>query len=86
MEVVSEGSENRRRDLVTKRQEYAAARVAEYWIIDPEQQRISALTLDGETYREHGVFSPGAQATSVLLPGFTVAVSDVFAAARTTGA
>ncbi len=82
MEVVSEGTENRGRDLGTKRQEYAAARIPEYWIVDPQEQQITVLTLDGQTYRVHGVFGPGTLATSVLLPGFSVAVDAVFAVAQ----
>jgi Uma2 family endonuclease len=80
MEVVSEGAENRERDLETKPREYAAAGIAEYWIVDPHTQRITVLALEGSNYRVHGVFGPGTQATSVLLPGFTVAVDPVFAA------
>lgn len=82
MEVVSEGHENRERDLVIKRAEYAKARIPEYWIIDVELQRITVLTLDGADYRVHGEFGTGSRATSVLLPGFAVAVSEVFAAAE----
>ncbi len=82
MEVVSEGAEDRKRDLETKREEYARARISEYWIVDPQEQRIIVLTLDGETYREHGIFGPGTQATSVLLPGFSVAVDAVLAAGQ----
>lgn len=80
MEVVTEGAENRDRDLRVKREEYARAHIPEYWIVDPQEQMITVLTLDGETYREHGVYRAGEQATSVLLPGFAVNVSDVFAA------
>ncbi len=82
VEVVSEGYENRKRDLETKRVDYAKAGIAEYWIIDPEERRISVLTLDGLSYREHGVFTPGTQATSVLLPGFQIDVSAAFAAGK----
>jgi Uma2 family endonuclease len=82
MEVVSEGPENRKRDLEIKRQEYARAGIPEYWIVDPQEQRIVVLTLDGKTYREHGAFRPGETATSVLLPGFTVPVAAVFAAGQ----
>jgi Uma2 family endonuclease len=82
MEVVSEGVENRKRDFDTKRQEYAAAGISEYWIIDPEKHRITVLTLDGQTYRVHGKFGGGANATSILLPGFSVSVDAVFAAAQ----
>ncbi len=74
MEVVSEDEEDRQRDLETKRQEYAQAGVAEYWIIDPKEQKIIVLTLDGRAYRLHGEFGRGAVASSVLLPGFSVGV------------
>jgi Uma2 family endonuclease len=82
MEVVSEGEENRERDLETKRREYAAAGITEYWIIDPLEQHIVVLTLAGTAYREHGVFGRGTEATSALLPGFTVNVAAVFAAGQ----
>jgi Uma2 family endonuclease len=81
VEVVSEGAENRKRDLEIKRREYAAASIPEYWIVDPQERRITVLVLDGQAYRVHGEFGPGTQATSVLLPGFVVAVDAVFAAA-----
>jgi Uma2 family endonuclease len=68
MEVISGDPKDRERDLKTKREEYAQAKIAEYWIID------------AEAYRIHGIFSPGAKATSVLLSGFSVAVADLFAA------
>jgi Uma2 family endonuclease len=82
VEVVSPDSDGRKRDLETKRQEYAAAGIPEYWIVDPEQQHILVLTLQGEGYREHGVFRPGTRASSVLLPGFEVDVAATFAAAE----
>ena len=82
IEVVSEGAEARERDLVTKRQQYAQAGIAEYWIVDPESQQITVLTLDGQTYREHGVFGKGGRATSVLLSGFVVDVDAVLAAGQ----
>jgi Uma2 family endonuclease len=82
VEVVSEGKVNRERDLVAKRAEYAKAGISEYWIVDPELQQITVLALEGETYREHGVFAPGQVATSKLLEGFSVAASEVFAAAN----
>ncbi len=81
MEVVSEDEEDRQRDLETKRQEYAQAGIAEYWIVDPQQQRILVWSLDGSAYRLHGEFGRGATASSVLLPSFSVAVDAVFEAA-----
>jgi len=82
MEIVREGPENRRRDIETKRTEYAQAGIAEYWIVDPQQKRISVLTLDSAAgiYRVHGEFGTGQQAESVLLPGFVVSVDETFAA------
>jgi Uma2 family endonuclease len=79
-EIVMGGDDSRRRDLITKRAEYARAGIREYWILDPEEQRITVLTLDSATYRVHGVFGRGHTATSVLLPGFTVAVDATLAA------
>jgi Uma2 family endonuclease len=80
VEVVSPGEENRKRDLITKPAEYAQAGIREYWIVDPQEQRITVLTLAANVYREHGVFRPGDEATSLVLPGFGVKVGEVFAA------
>ncbi len=82
VEVVREGEENRHRDLVTKPEEYAKAGISEYWIVDPQERRITVLVLEGETYREHGGFSSGTTATSVLPAGFTASVDAVFAAGQ----
>jgi Uma2 family endonuclease len=81
IEIVSEGEENRERDLTEKRADYATARVPEYWIVDPEEETIHVLVLDGVQYRVHGEFKPGETATSVLLDGFSVDVTACFAAA-----
>ena len=82
VEVVSEGEENRERDLVKKREEYAKAGISEYWIVDPQEKQITVLVLEGQTYREHGVFKPGTVATSFLLAGFSASVDAVFAAGQ----
>jgi Uma2 family endonuclease len=82
VEVVSGSEEDRERDLVTKRKEYAQARITEYWIVDPQNKRITVLHLEDEEYAVHGEFGVGNQATSRLLDGLAVAVDDVFAAAE----
>jgi Uma2 family endonuclease len=82
VEVVGDRPEERRRDLDDKPRDYAAAGVPEYWIVDPQEQRITVLVLDGTAYRTHGVFGPGEQAMSVLLSGFAVDVSATFAAGQ----
>jgi Uma2 family endonuclease len=85
IEVVSEDEEDRRRDLATKHEEYAQAGIPEYWIVDPKLRRILVWTLEGSAYRLHGEFGPGATASSVLLPGFTVVVDAVFESAKGMG-
>ncbi len=82
LEVVSEGTDNRRRDLEVKPQEYAAAGIAEYWIADPLREEISVLVLDGQTYRQQGLFKRGQKASSLYFTDFSVAVSDVFDAGK----
>jgi Uma2 family endonuclease len=76
LEVVSpDGSD---RDLVTKRADYAAAGIPEYWIVNPLDETITVLRLEGGAYVAHGVFRRGERATSALLSGFAVAVAAVF--------
>lgn len=82
MEVVSGDASGRARDLVAKRDDYAAAGIPEYWIVDPDLHLITVLVLQGNSYLEHGIFGRGTIATSVLLPGFTVNVDAVFAAGQ----
>jgi Uma2 family endonuclease len=78
MEVVSE--DNRRHDLVTKRDEYAQAGIPEYWIVDPEEETITVFVLKPrrKTYVEHGTFRKGERAESKVLPGFSVDVTETF--------
>src|SRR5262245_54849574 len=82
MELVSGDPKDRKRDLLIKPRQYAAARIPEYWIIEPDAKFIRVLTLHGKTYKLHGNFRPGTTATSVLLPGFQVAVDAVLAAGK----
>lgn len=79
IEVPSKGAEARRHDLITKRREYARARIPEYWIVDNKLKQITVLRLKEASYEVHGVFKSGQRATSRLLPGFGVDVSAVFA-------
>lgn len=83
MEVVSDDRESRHRDLVVKRREYAQAGIREYWVVDPAEQQILVLALEGSVYREAGVYRAGQVVPSVLLAGFTVGVDEVFAAGQT---
>jgi Uma2 family endonuclease len=82
VEVVSGNADDRERDLETKRQEYAEARIPEYWIVDPKTAAIEVLYLSDEGYELHGRFERGQKAASVLLDGFSADVESVFAAAE----
>jgi Uma2 family endonuclease len=78
MEVVSE--DDPERDTVTKRGDYAEAGIPEYWIVNPIDETITVLCLEGEQYTEHGMFRRGDAATSALLESFVVEVNEVFEA------
>jgi Uma2 family endonuclease len=79
MEVLSGSASDQRRDLVIKRREYARARIPEYWIIDPRDEQLTVLRLAGTRYVVHGVFGKGKVASSRLLKGFTVDVTEALA-------
>jgi Uma2 family endonuclease len=79
MEVIS--PDDRARDQVVKKEEYAQAGIAEYWLVDPLNEQITVFRLQGHDYLEHGLFGRGKMATSQLLPGFDVEVAAVFEAA-----
>ena len=75
VEVVS--PDDPERDTVEKVADYAEAGIPEYWIVNPEDETITVMTLRGETYAAHGVFHRGDVATSLLLAGFAADVSAV---------
>ncbi|MEN9938416.1 MAG: hypothetical protein RLZZ387_4995 [Chloroflexota bacterium] len=75
VEIVS--PDDPERDTVEKRTDYAEAGIPEYWIVHPDDESITVLTLQDSGYREHGVFRRGEQAHSRLLDGFVVSVDAV---------
>lgn len=80
IEVISPGARSRERDEVDKRKNYADAGITEYWIVDPENDRITVLGLDGLEYTVLGEYGPGQTAVSKLLPDFTIPVTEALAA------
>lgn len=78
MEVLSHEQSWREWDSVRKRSDYARAGIPEYWIVDPESDAITILTLDDGAYRIHGEFNRGAIAVSATLPGFEINVNELF--------
>ena len=79
-EVVS--ADDPGRDLEDKPRDYAEAGVPEYWIVNPTDDSITVLVLDGAVYRLHGRFGRGQEARSARLAGFAVAVDDVLGPAQ----
>ena len=77
VEVVSAAADGRRRDTQIKVTEYAAAGIAEYWIIDPENETITVNHLVNHSYDSVFSFHRGDLAKSQRLSGFEVAVDDV---------
>jgi len=82
MEIVSKDADSRKRDLLQKLIDYAEGGILEYWIVDPQEEKITVLTLHDQTYQQHGVFTRRELAASKLLADFSVNVNDVFNAAK----
>ena len=79
VEVVSDAASDRKRDLVTKRAEYAAAGVPEYWVVDPAERQVLVLSLRDGEYVE-AVGREGDVLESIVLPGFEVDVTECLSA------
>jgi Uma2 family endonuclease len=74
-EVVSRGSVER--DYVTKREEYLAYGLDEYWIVDPLERKVTVLTRRGDTWSE-AVFRDDQVIVSLVLPGFATTVAELW--------
>lgn len=79
IEVVSPS--NAELDRVTKRREYAAHGIPEYWIVDPQEANLTVLVWHANTYTEHGCFRRGMLATSPTFAGLQLDVQAVFGGA-----
>lgn len=78
--VIEVLSEARRRDLDTKRVEYARAGIPEYWIVDSQKRTLTVLSLHEGVYRAHPDAHAGGMAHSILLKGLTVDPAAMFSA------
>jgi Uma2 family endonuclease len=74
VEVVSPGQENR--DYRYKRSEYAARGIAEYWIVDPMQQRVTVLEWVEGLYEEQ-VYEGDTPIDSPLFEALNLTASQV---------
>ena len=66
VEVVSPGGKSEQRDYRYKRSQYQAREIAEYWIVDPIQQKVTVFSLVAGLYEE-SVFTGDAAIISPFL-------------------
>jgi len=70
----------RKRDEGLKRRRYEALGVAEYWLVDPVKERVRVYRREGGGFGGSKDIGPKDRLESPLLPGFALAVKDIFAA------
>jgi len=78
IEVTSPGPENRRRDLLIKRQLYGKYGVAEYWVVDSENRSVEVYRLQDDRLESVATLRESDEIVSPLLPGFHLNVSTIF--------
>lgn len=77
IEIVSPGKTNRDRDYRYKHTEYAAREIAEYWIVDPQERRVTVCQwVDGQY--EDTEYSGAERLQSPTLPNFDLAPDTIF--------
>eukprot|EP01012_Entosiphon_sulcatum_P002394 TRINITY_DN10493_c0_g1_i1.p1 TRINITY_DN10493_c0_g1~~TRINITY_DN10493_c0_g1_i1.p1 ORF type:complete len:213 (-),score=9.71 TRINITY_DN10493_c0_g1_i1:370-1008(-) len=77
VEVLSPG--NTRMELLNKYRVYEEFGVKEYWIVSQSDQSILIYTLNGEgKFQPSKIFTLSEKITSSVLPGFELALDDVF--------
>ncbi|MDZ4871163.1 MAG: hypothetical protein CLLPBCKN_000551 [Chroococcidiopsis cubana SAG 39.79] len=79
VEIVLPGKENEDRDYRYKRSEYAARGIAEYWIVDPQSDRVVVLTLVDGLYEE-AIFPGGDRLVSPMFPTLELTAKQVLRA------
>jgi Uma2 family endonuclease len=75
VEVVSDT----RMDRVRKRDLYERFGVPEYWIVDPEADRVEVYRLAASEYGKPQILEPGETLTYGRLPGFEIDLNELFA-------
>jgi Uma2 family endonuclease len=75
IEVLSDA----RRDRVLKPELYATFGVSEYWIVDPEADRVEVYRLRDGAYDKPEVLEPGETLTTPLIPGLRIDLTEILA-------
>jgi Uma2 family endonuclease len=77
VEILSDSS--RKRDCVEKRDLYATHGVREYWIVDPDVERVEQYALEAGDLVLRRVVTAGELSSLDVLPGFSMKLADLFA-------
>ena len=75
IEVASPG--NVKRDTEDKREEYALAKVPEYWIVNPVDGYVLTLRLNGDRYEAIGEYRGTERIESVLFPKLRITATNL---------
>ncbi len=78
IEIISPGAENRRRDLLVKRQLYGKYGVEEHWVVDTENHYVLIHRLRVQSLEQVATLRDDDEITSPLLPGFHLKAGTVF--------
>jgi Uma2 family endonuclease len=78
IEILSPGTQNRKRDLSAKRKLYANYAIAEYWIVDSENQSVLIFRLRDQSFEEVATLTGDEELSSPKLPGFQLKVREIF--------
>jgi Uma2 family endonuclease len=79
VEVASPGKVNQDRDYRYKRSEYSARGIAEYWIVDPESDRVIVLLLVDGMYEE-AIYQAGDRLISPTFPTLELTAKQILQA------
>jgi Uma2 family endonuclease len=85
VEVVSPGEVQENRDYVAKRTQYQDLGIPEYWLVDPQQQRVTLLELQNlelqnTVYVEVGRFQGADRITSLQFPDLALTAEQILQA------
>jgi Uma2 family endonuclease len=84
IEVVSPGKANRDRDYRYKRTEYAARGVSEYWILDPQEQRLTICQWVEGQY-EDTLYEGDCKIQSTVITDLDLSAAQIFAFGQSKG-
>jgi len=76
VEILSDSS--RQRDEFLKRHLYEQFGVIEYWLVDPDRKTVRVFNRSGERFLAPREVAAGEMLTTPLLPGFEIAVREIF--------